>query len=243
MIKTIVMIGAGQAAAVAARSLRRRGFAGRIDIIGDEPHAPYQRPPLSKEYLDTGDDEGLFLLTADWCESRDVHLRLGQQAVAVHASRGAVELADGSQVPADAVLIATGGAPRRLPGVSGDRILHLRTVGDSDRLRDHLRPGAHVIVIGAGFIGAEVAATARGRGAEVTVVEALDVPLQRVLGPRLGAVCAALHRANGVELYLGEAVESVTETAVGGDGRRPVGWCRRRRGSRTRARPGRDRRW
>ncbi len=216
---SFVIIGAGQAAAVAARTLRRRGFDGRIEIVGDEPDRPYQRPPLSKEYLASGDDDGLFLLAEQWCASNDVHLRLGVTATQVRG--GEVELADGAHIAADAVLIATGGSPRQLPGAEG--VCHLRTVRDADRLRAALRPGLRLIVIGAGFIGAEVAATARGRGADVTLIEALDVPLQRVLGREMGAVCARLHRDNGVDLRLGETVESVRDGVVVTSGGRVEG--------------------
>lgn len=215
MINTIALVGAGQSAAVAARTLRRRGFDGRIEMIGDESYPPYQRPPLSKEYLADGEEDGLFLLTEQWCVRNDVHLTLGTTAVAVHSGRGTVELADGREITADRVLIATGGTPRRLPGVTGERIHYLRTLADSARLRASLRPGAHIIVIGAGFLGAEVAATARGRGAEVTIVEALDTPLRGVVGEQPGAACAALHRDNGVTVRLGERVAEVTETADG----------------------------
>jgi 3-phenylpropionate/trans-cinnamate dioxygenase ferredoxin reductase subunit len=215
MTGTIVTIGAGQTAAVAARTLRRRGFDGRIELIGDEELPPYQRPPLSKDYLAAGDDDGLFLLTEKWCADNDVHLRLGSPAARIHPDRAAVELADGSEIAADGVLIATGGAARRLPGVEGDRVHYLRTLPDADRLRRELRPGTRLIVIGAGFIGSEVAATARGAGVDVTVVETFEVPLQRALGREMGAACAGIHRRHGVDLRLGETVESVVETADG----------------------------
>jgi 3-phenylpropionate/trans-cinnamate dioxygenase ferredoxin reductase subunit len=213
--RTIVTIGAGQAAAVAARALRRRGFDGRIELFGEEPEAPYQRPPLSKEYLGGDDDCGLYLLSEEWCTKNDVHLRLGQPVVEIRPERGVIELADGTEASADGVLIATGGSARRLPGVVGERIHYLRTLRDADRLRSQLGSGVRVIVIGAGFIGAEVAATSRDMGADVTVVEALDVPLQRILGREIGAACAMIHRRHGVRLRLGEAVESVVETADG----------------------------
>ncbi|MGH3495314.1 MAG: NAD(P)/FAD-dependent oxidoreductase, partial [Sciscionella sp.] len=199
MLNTIAVIGAGQVAAVATRTLRRRGFDGRIEIIGDEPHRPYQRPPLSKEYLENGDASELFLLPEPWCEEHEVRLRLGVSALRVRRESGTVELCDGSEVDADAVLIATGGRPRKLPEASGDRVHYLRSLSDSDRLRERLRPGARVIVIGAGFIGAEVAATARSLGAEVVIVEAMDTPLHNLLGGEIGAACGELHRRNGVE--------------------------------------------
>jgi 3-phenylpropionate/trans-cinnamate dioxygenase ferredoxin reductase component len=215
VIEAVATVGAGQAAAMAARTLRRAGYDGRIHIIGDETERPYQRPPLSKEYLATGDDDGLFLLSEQWCEANDVCLHLGQPAVALRPSAGMIELADGSAVAADAVLLATGGRPRKLRGVDGDRICYLRTLADCDRLRSRLRPGPRLIVTGAGFIGAEVAATAHGLGAEVTVIEAFEVPLLPVLGPAMGEVCARIHREHGVDLRLGETVTQVGETSAG----------------------------
>lgn len=212
-MSTFAVIGAGQTAAVAARTLRRRGFDGRIELIGAEPHRPYQRPPLTKEYLAGGDVEDLFLLDEQWCAANDVHLLLGQRAVRVRPPDRAIELADGSELRADKVLIATGGAARKLPGVRGERVHYLRTLDDANQLRDLIGPGVRLIVIGAGFIGSEVAATAHGKGAEVTIIDTLDAPMQRVLGRELGAVCATIHRSNGVTVRLGEPVESVVEHA------------------------------
>lgn len=213
MIEAVATVGAGQAAAVAARTLRRSGFEGRIDIIGDERERPYQRPPLSKEYLASGDDSGLFLLDEEWCHRNDVYLHLGRRAVRIRPADGVVELADGGQVSADAVLVATGGRARRWPAVEGERVIYLRTLADCDHLRELLRPGLRLIVAGAGFIGSEVAATARGLDATVTMIEAFEVPLQRVLGRTVGQVCSSIHRSHGVELRLGETVESIVEAS------------------------------
>lgn len=211
MTRTVVAVGAGQAAAVAARTLRRRGFDGRVILVGEESHRPYQRPPLSKEYLREGDDDDLFLLSEDWCAAKDVELLLGTRVVRLDVDAQAVELSDGTRLVADAVLLTTGGRPRRLPGVQGERILYLRTLDDAQRISEHLGPGQRVVVIGGGFIGSEVAASARARGSDVTVLEMLDVPLQRVLGVEMGAACAEIHRRNSVDLLLGETVESVVE--------------------------------
>jgi 3-phenylpropionate/trans-cinnamate dioxygenase ferredoxin reductase subunit len=209
----IVLIGAGQASAVAARTLRRKGYDGKLVVVGQEPERPYQRPPLSKEYL-SGQDEtacGLYLLPESWTEQHAVDVRTGVTALKVSAADGGVLLDDGSTIEADRVLIATGGRPRLLPDTTGDRIRYLRTKADADVLRDHLGPGVRLTVIGAGFIGAEVASTARDLGADVTVLEAASVPLGRVLGDRLGAACARLHTAAGVDLRVDADVRSVTQ--------------------------------
>ena len=210
MTGTVVAVGAGQASAQFARTLRRRGFDGRVVLVGDEPHRPYQRPPLSKEYQ-AGDEDDLWLLPEKWCADKDVELVLGTAVTDLELSTRTVSLADGRRLTADAVLIATGGRPRRMPGVEGDRVLYLRTLDDAERIRSLIEPGGRVVVIGAGFIGSELAAAARARGAEVTLLEMLDVPLQRVLGAELGAVCAQLHRREGVDLRVGTGVESVTQ--------------------------------
>lgn len=206
-----VIVGAGQASAVATRTLRRRGYDGRITILGDETERPYQRPPLSKEFLTAGDESGLFLLPEDWTQTQDVVVRTGSRAVKISAADGSVLLEDGSTMPADRVLLATGGRPRLLPDAHGDRILSLRTKSDAEQLRSHLRPGARVIVIGAGFVGAEVASSARALGAEVVLLEAAPVPLSRVLGKRLGAACARMHTEAGVDLRLDVRIESVVQ--------------------------------
>jgi 3-phenylpropionate/trans-cinnamate dioxygenase ferredoxin reductase subunit len=208
---TIAIVGAGQAAAVATRSLRRRGFDGRIVLIGDEPERPYQRPPLSKEYLTGAADAALYLLPESWTETNQVDVRTGVRALKISAADRSVLLDDGSSVPADQVLITTGGRARRMPDAEGDRILYLRTKADADRLRAHLGAGTRLVVIGAGFVGAEVASTARGLGATVTVLEAGPAPMSRILGPELGAACGRLHTQAGVELRLNSEVRRVEQ--------------------------------
>ncbi|MEU9844152.1 FAD-dependent oxidoreductase [Actinomadura sp. NPDC048032] len=215
-MRDVLVAGAGQTAAVAARTLRRRGFDGRVTLVGAEHEAPYQRPPLSKEYLAGEQDrDELCLLTPEWCEANDVELRLGVAAAAIRPAERALELADGTVLRGDALLVATGGRPRRLPGVEGERVRHLRTVADADRLRGELRPGARVVVVGAGFIGCEVASTALDRGAHVTVVERAGRPLGHVVGEPMGDLMAAMLRTNGVDLRTGEKVERYEETASG----------------------------
>lgn len=211
MIRSVIVVGGGQAAAVAVRTLRRRGYDGSVLLVSEEHLPPYQRPPLSKEYLAGEEDwESLCLLPESWCADNDVELRLNTRVTAVRGRE--VEPSSGARLTADALLVATGGRPRRLPGVEGERVRYLRTVADSDRLRDDLRPGARVVVVGGGFVGSEVASTARSLGAEVTVLECLPVPLQRALGPEMGGVCAALQRAGGVDLRTGVTVTGYAES-------------------------------
>jgi len=212
-IRSIVLVGGGQASAVAARTLRRKGYDGRLTVVGQEPDRPYQRPPLSKEYLGGQDPDecGLYLLPESWTEEHDVEVRTGVTALKVSAPDGGVLLDDGTTLDADRVLLATGGRPRRLPDADGDRIRYLRSKADCDALRADLAPGVRLTVIGAGFIGAEVASTARDLGAEVTVLEMAEAPLVRALGPRLGAACARLHAGADVDLRCGVAVDSVTQ--------------------------------
>lgn len=208
---TVVVIGGGQAGAVAVRTLRRRGHAGRILLVGDEPHRPYQRPPLSKDYLHDGDASVLELLPESWTEAQQVEVRAGVRAMKIDAGARSVVLDDGTSVTADHVLLATGGRARRLEDATGDRIHYLRTRTDADLLSTRLVPGAHLVVVGGGFIGAEVASAARARGAEVTVLEAGSVPLGRALGDELGRRCGRLMTDAGVDLRLGTAVTGVVQ--------------------------------
>ncbi|AOW93631.1 pyridine nucleotide-disulfide oxidoreductase [Rhodococcus sp. WMMA185] len=211
-LNTIATIGAGQTAAVAARTLRRRGFDGKIVLIGDEPHAPYQRPPLSKEFLAGQEDrESLMLLPEAWREKQDVELLTGTAVTRIDTASAAIELSDGRSVSADAVLIATGGRPRTMPvtGPSPERVHYLRTIDDAERLAAQLRPGVRLTLIGGGFVGLEIAATAKGLGAEVTVLEADQVPLARILGSEVGEVCTRMHLDNGVAIRGGVRVATV----------------------------------
>ncbi|WP_127784466.1 FAD-dependent oxidoreductase [Rhodococcus sp. X156] len=212
---TLVVVGAGHVAAAAARGLRRRGFDGRVIVLGDEPTGPYQRPMLSKERLTSATEDGLWLLDAPWCAANDVEVRTDSRVERIAADTGEVLLFDGSAVRADLVLVATGGQARQLPGVGGARVHHVRTLADTDRLRERLQPGRRIGVLGGGFLGTEVAAAARSRGADVVVVDRDPVLLSRVLGADIGAAVMGLHRDNGVELALGQPVQDVR---VGPDG-------------------------
>jgi 3-phenylpropionate/trans-cinnamate dioxygenase ferredoxin reductase component len=210
--QTFVMVGAGQTAAVAARTLRRRGFDGRIVLIGDEHYGPYQRPPLSKEFLSGTDTlDSLQILPEAWLINNDVEILTGTRVLRVDPGTRTVELDGRAPVLAGSVLFATGGSPRTLsvPGPRPDLVHYLRTVDDAQRLQRTLAPGRRVALIGAGFIGLEIAATARGLGVDVTVLEAAEVPLAGVVGAALGSVCALLHRGNGVDIHTGATVRGL----------------------------------
>jgi len=217
---TIAVVGASLAGIRAAGALRREGFAGSLVLIGEEPHRPYDRPPLSKQYLaGTWDADRLDLVPADKFDALSLDLRLGAAASGLDVDSKTVHLGDGTAVEADAVIIATGAHARNIPGGDALSGVHvLRSLDDADAIRDAMALGPNrVVVIGAGFIGAEVAATARERDLEVTMIEMADVPMQRGLGDQIGAVCADLHREHGVDLRLGTGVDSlVGEGAVTG---------------------------
>jgi 3-phenylpropionate/trans-cinnamate dioxygenase ferredoxin reductase subunit len=213
MTSTFVIVGAGMAGGKAVETLREEGFDGRIVLLGAETERPYERPPLSKDYL-RGESEkaGVYLQEdAGWYDAHDVELRASTAAASLDLGGRAVVLDDGERVEYDALLLATGAEPKRLPvpGADLDGVHVLRTFEDSDALRAVLDGGGRLVVIGAGWIGCEVAASARQRGMEVTVVEPLSVPLERVLGPELGAFYRDVHLDHGVELRLGDGVEAI----------------------------------
>ncbi|MGY1644301.1 NAD(P)/FAD-dependent oxidoreductase [Geodermatophilus sp. SYSU D00703] len=213
MTPTVAVVGASLAGLSAARALRDQSYDGRIVVIGDEVHAPYDRPPLSKEFLagtaslddialGAPDDEGLGL---EW--------RLGTTAVGLDPATRSVLLSDGGEVRADGVVLATGARARRLPGHEGlDGVHVLRSLDDAIALRADLAAAQRLVVVGAGFIGAEVASTARTLGLEVTVVEAQPVPLAGPLGADMGAVCAGLHTDHGARLLVGTGVAGLVGT-------------------------------
>jgi 3-phenylpropionate/trans-cinnamate dioxygenase ferredoxin reductase subunit len=212
-IGTVVVVGAGIAGASAVDILRREGFGGRIVLVGDEPEPPYERPPLSKEYLvGTRPLESVYLRTPDYYAEQGVELRLNTPAVGLDTAAQVVLLADGERVPYDRLLIATGGAARRVdvPGVDLDDVLYLRTLADARSLAARMdaaaRSDRRVVVVGGGFIGAEVAAACRTLGLDVTLLELLAAPMERVLGAELGGILAQVHRTHGVDLRLGEGI-------------------------------------
>ena len=211
---TVAVVGASLAGLRAVEALRAEGFGGRLVLIGDEFHLPYDRPPLSKQVLaGTWPPERAMLADNKKIDELRVELRLGHRATALDAGTRTVTLADGAAVTADRVLVATGARPRPLPGTEGHGgVRLLRTIDDSTALRDHVLavgPGCRVVVVGAGFIGSEVASTCAGLDCAVTVVEALGTPLQRALGSEIGAACGALHGAHGVDLRTGAGVAAV----------------------------------
>ncbi|SDE73379.1 3-phenylpropionate/trans-cinnamate dioxygenase ferredoxin reductase subunit [Blastococcus fimeti] len=213
--QTLVVVGAGHVAAATARALRRRGFAGPVVVVGDEPVGPYQRPHLSKERLTSGGEDGLWLLAPAWCEANEVTLRTSSPVDRIDAGTGSVLLADGAAIAADVVVLATGGRPRRLAGLEGERVHHIRTLADSDRLRECLAAGRRIGVLGGGFLGSEIAAAALSAGAEVVVFDRDPVLLARALGPDIGAALTGLHQRRGIDLRLGGAI---TEIRPGTDG-------------------------
>ena len=206
---TVVVVGAGLAGLRAAEKLRAGGHRGPVVMVGAERHVPYDRPPLSKQLLaGTWGLDRVVLRTREKLETLSLDMRLGRRATALDLEGRRVELDDGTALGFDGLVVATGARPRTLPGTEGVAgVQVLRTLDDCAALATATaEPGIRLVVIGAGFIGAEVAATCRGRGLDVTVVEALPVPLERALGERMGAACAALHGAHGVELRTGTAV-------------------------------------
>jgi 3-phenylpropionate/trans-cinnamate dioxygenase ferredoxin reductase subunit len=208
---TFVIVGASLAGAKAAETLREEGFDGRLVLIGAEHERPYERPPLSKDYLrgEVG-REKVYVHEEAFYADHDIELRLGRTAVTLDPAAGEVELDDGDRLRYDQVLLATGAEPRRLaiPGGDLDGILYLRSVESSDALRERLDRGGAVVVVGAGWIGCEVAASARQRGLEVTVLDPLAVPLERVLGTEVGAVYRDVHTDHGVRMLMGTRVEA-----------------------------------
>lgn len=206
-MRAIAIVGASLAGLRAAETLRREGYDGALTLIGAERHLPYDRPPLSKELLAGEWEPDQLTLRKQPYDELDLDLRLGQTATALNLDARSITLADGTAVLFDGAVVATGSEPRRLPGtpeLSG--IFVLRTLDDSLAIRAALDQRPRVVVVGAGFIGSEVAATCRKRGLEVTVLEALPVPMVRGLGPVIGGVCGALHRDHGVDLRCGVSV-------------------------------------
>ena len=207
--QTFIIVGASLTGAKAAEALRSEGFDGRVVLVGAEPERPYERPPLSKDYLrgEVG-REKVYVHVEHFYADHQIELRLGRTATHVDTSAGELVLDDGERLRYDALLLVTGAEPRRLriPGGELDGIHYLRTVDDSDALRARLHRGGRIVVVGAGWIGSEVAASARMRRLDVTLIDPGPVPLARVRGDEVGAIYRDIHLDHGVELLLGTGV-------------------------------------
>ena len=220
--ETFAIVGAGLAGAKAAEALRGEGFAGRVVLMGEEPERPYERPPLSKDYLQgKSEKEKIYVHPKDWYAEHDVELRTSTKVTAIEPAGHRVSLAVGDPVGYDKLLIATGASPRLLPvpGADPHRVYYLRRIEDCMQLKFAFTTASRVVIIGAGWIGLEVAAAARAAGLEVIVIERGEVPLLHVLGAEAAELFADLHRAHGVDLRLGVQVRKV----FGDDPRRAAG--------------------
>ncbi|TFL14491.1 ferredoxin reductase [Pusillimonas caeni] len=212
-VSSILVIGAGQAAAVAVATLRDQGYQGRITVVGDEAHAPYERPPLSKAVLAAveAEEPGISVKEEDFFSARDIDLRLGTEVVSLNPAAGQALLSDGSAVAYDRCLLATGGTARQLPELSPDapQVHYLRTLDDARRLRNALRKARSAVIIGAGFLGLEIASTARGMGVDVSIVETASRVLARVVPDAFSAWLQARVAASGATLYLGQSINDL----------------------------------
>jgi 3-phenylpropionate/trans-cinnamate dioxygenase ferredoxin reductase subunit len=211
MAETFVIAGASLAGGNAAITLREEGFDGRIILIGAESHPPYERPPLSKQYL-RGEvpSDKLFLRPEGFYASSNIETRFGATVRRVDTEAKTVELANGDTIAYDKLLIATGGRNRRppIPGIDLPGVYSLRTIGDSEKIRSIAHPGKSVVIVGMGFIGCEVAASLSSLGLKVTVIESKQAPLGGILGPHISNIVEAAHREHGVEMHFGDIVTS-----------------------------------
>lgn len=213
--QTFVIVGASLAGAKAAETLREDGFDGRVVLIGDEAERPYERPPLSKDYLQgKAGREKIYVHEQGWYADHDIDLRLGSAVTGIDRDARAVELADGTRERYDKLLLSTGSVVRRIPNTDIDGVFYLRRVEESDALRAAFERGGRVVVVGAGWIGLEGAAAARHHGCDVTLIEPEPAPLNHVFGPEVGGVFADLHRENGVDVRFGVGLKEVTPGPV-----------------------------
>jgi 3-phenylpropionate/trans-cinnamate dioxygenase ferredoxin reductase subunit len=212
---TFVIVGASLAGAKAAETLREEGFDGRVVLIGEEPDRPYERPPLSKDYLRGEADGKPFVHEESFYGDNEIELRTSTVVEDIDRVASEVVLAGGETIGFDRLLLATGAAPRRLPipAAELDGVFTLRTTADSDAIGERIAQGGALVTIGGGWIGAEAAASARQKGCEVTILEAASLPLERVLGPELGAIYRDIHTDNGTRFVADAVVE-----AIEGDG-------------------------
>ena len=209
--QTFIIVGASLAGAKAAEELRGRGFDGRVVLIGAEPERPYERPPLTKDYL-RGESprEKAYVHDTDFYAAHEIELLTGTTVATLDPGASRITLADGRELGFDRLLLTTGAEPRRIavPGADLAGVHYLRSLADCDQLRDRIDAGGHAVVVGAGWIGSEFAASARQRGLEVTVIDPLELPNERIFGPEIGAFYRDVHAQQGVELLLGDGVES-----------------------------------
>jgi 3-phenylpropionate/trans-cinnamate dioxygenase ferredoxin reductase subunit len=214
-MRTFVVVGAGEAGGTAAATLRGDGFDGEIVLIGDEPMAPYERPPLSKEYL-RGESDNVYVRPPGWYTENAIEARFGTRAQRVHVAESVVELEGGERIAYDQVVIATGSRNRHppIPGLDLPGVLDLRFAPDSDAIRRAAKNGSKAVLVGMGFIGAEVAASLRVLGLDVSIVEMFATPLEHVVGPEIGGAIEVLHRDHGVEMFFRDGAERFE-----GDGR------------------------
>ncbi len=215
-VETVVVVGAGQAGGWAAQTLRSEGFTGRIALVGDETHPPHERPPLSKAVLaGTAEPDATHLFKRDAYAELGLDVRTGMAVAAIERAARSVVLTNGETIAYDRLILCTGSAPRRLgvPGADSPRLHYLRTIDDALLLRPRLAHGAHLIVIGAGWIGLEVAATARKRGANVTVIEPLPRICARAAPPEISEHLLHLHEGHGVAFRLGTGVAAIEDAA------------------------------
>jgi NADPH-dependent 2,4-dienoyl-CoA reductase/sulfur reductase-like enzyme len=214
----VVIVGAGHSGGCAAGALRAAGFPGRITVVGAESHPPYERPPLSKELLSGSvATDKTYLQPLDWYTASNIELYLNTEVLGIDRTAQRLELSGGDTLPYDALLLTTGARARKAPFIDErqQRVFYVRDIDDALALREQLKPGTRLAVIGAGFIGLEIAASARKAGCTVTVVELAAQPLARVVPAEIGQHVAGLHRDQGVDLRLGCSVEAV-EAAKGG---------------------------
>jgi 3-phenylpropionate/trans-cinnamate dioxygenase ferredoxin reductase component len=214
--ETFVIVGASLAGAKAAEALRERGFDGRLVLVGSETERPYERPPLTKEYLrGESEREKAYVHQADFYAEHDIELMSGATVTALDPAGSRVNFAGGADLAYDKLLLTTGAEPRRInvPGSELEGIHYMRTLADCDALRERLDAGGHVAVVGAGWIGSEFAASARQRGLEVTLIDPLELPNERIFGREIGSFYRDVHAQQGVQLLLGQGVD-----AFNGDG-------------------------
>lgn len=213
MAQHFVIVGAGECGARAAVALREQGFDGDVTLIGGETHLPYERPPLSKEGMRAEVFAAKTIATAERLAEANVTFQGGVQIEGIDRAAKRLVRGDGAAISYDKLLLATGAMPRRLPDTEGERIVYLRTLDDARRLREQLQPGRRLAIVGGGFIGLELAASARARGAEVTLIEALPRLLSRAVPAAIAAQLQARHELEGVQLIFGDGIAAIRSDA------------------------------